>query len=539
MTNKKLIEKLQEDMEMRGFSHYTKDSYLRKAKEIIEYFGKPMKQVTTKELREFLIKYLKEEKKISERSVNYYNSVIRFIYDVVLDTPINQKQIPMYKKKRRLPKILSDEELNIFFDACDNYMYETIFMMIYGSGLRISEATNLRVEDIDSENMRLFVRNGKGERQRYTVLPKASLEMLRKCYKMYKPNHPEGYMFLNREGNPLKVERLRVFFRRYRRRAKISEDFIVHSLRHSFATKLVEEGAPIELTGGGKITDETVLNPLKQVKVSKYSKSGIISGQTRVLPNDTSSYREVDVVVGEDGTSYDAVENNRKTAGFTKTVGETTSTMTLAEMAQIMVDEYETMIKSIEKYHGFYIGRYELTADGEKPGATLTSRNWYQLYANCKTLSASDKAMTRMIWGCQWDVTCKWIANYGDQKSISNPSTWGNYRNYNTANGYSEEDVGYEAGAGSKQNTGSSENWKANNIYDFTGNCYEWTQEAYYANCRTNIWGGYCDEGSGSKASRRENNAPTYDDFYGYLRFSSHSNSATMRVEGKTRNKKT
>lgn len=245
MTNKKLLEKLKEDMEMRGFSHYTKDSYYRKAKEITEYFGKPMKQVTTKELREFLMKYLREERKVSERSVNYYNSVIRFIYDVVLDKPINQKQIPMYKKKRRLPKILSDTELDVFFNACDNYMYKTIFMMIYGSGLRISEATNLRVEDIDSENMRLFVRNGKGERERYTVLPKTSLEMLRICYKMYQPNHPEGYMFLNREGNPVKVERLRVFFRRYRRKAGISEEFIVHSLRHAFATRLVEEGIPL------------------------------------------------------------------------------------------------------------------------------------------------------------------------------------------------------------------------------------------------------------------------------------------------------
>ena len=245
MTNKKLLEKLKEDMEMRGFSHYTKESYYRKAKEIIEYFGKSMRQVTTKELREYLMKYLREEKKISERSVNYYNSVIRFIYDVVLDKPINQKQIPMYKKKRRLPKILSEKELDVFFNACDNYMYKTIFMMIYGSGLRISEAVNLRVEDIDSENMRLFVRNGKGERERYTVLPKTSLEMLRKCYKMYRPNHPEGYMFINREGNPLKVERLRVFFRRYRRKAGISEEFIVHSLRHSFATRLVEEGVPL------------------------------------------------------------------------------------------------------------------------------------------------------------------------------------------------------------------------------------------------------------------------------------------------------
>lgn len=245
MTNKKLLEKLKEDMEMRGFSHHTKDSYYRKAKEITEYFEKPMKQVTTKELREFLMKYLREERKISERSVNYYNSVIRFMYDVVLDKPINQKQIPMYKKKRRLPKILSDKELDVFFNACDNYMYKTIFMMIYGSGLRISEATNLRVEDIDSENMRLFVRNGKGERERYTVLPQTSLEMLRICYKMYQPKHPEGYMFLNREGNPLKVERLRVYFRRYRRKAGISEEFIVHSLRHAFATRLVEEGIPL------------------------------------------------------------------------------------------------------------------------------------------------------------------------------------------------------------------------------------------------------------------------------------------------------
>ncbi len=245
MENKELIEKLQEDMEMRGFSHYTKDSYIRKAKEIVKYFEKPMEEVTTKELREYLMKYLKEERKISERSVNYYNSVIRFIYDVVLDKPINQKQIPMYKKKRKVPKVLSEEELDIFFDACEDYKYKTIFMLIYGTGLRISEAANIRIEDIDSKNMRLFVRNGKGEKERYTVLPQRSLEMLRECYRKYRPKHPEGYMFLNREGKPLKIERLRVFFRRYRRKAGISEEFIVHSLRHSFATKLVEEGVAL------------------------------------------------------------------------------------------------------------------------------------------------------------------------------------------------------------------------------------------------------------------------------------------------------
>ena len=136
-------------------------------------------------------------------------------------------------------------------------MYKTIFMMIYGSGLRVSEAVNLRIEDIDSRKMRIFVRAGKGGKDRYTVLPKTSLEMLRKYYKMYKPKHPEGYIFLNREGKPLKIERTRVFFRRYRKKAKIDDKFVIHSLRHGFATDLIERGASIlevkELMGHSNI----------------------------------------------------------------------------------------------------------------------------------------------------------------------------------------------------------------------------------------------------------------------------------------------
>lgn len=82
-----------------------------------------MEKVTTKELRDYLLKYLKEERRLSSRSINYYNSIIRFIYDVVLDKPINQKQIPMLKGKRRLPKILSEKELNVFFDALNTKQY--------------------------------------------------------------------------------------------------------------------------------------------------------------------------------------------------------------------------------------------------------------------------------------------------------------------------------------------------------------------------------------------------------------------------------
>ncbi len=258
MTNEEIIRKMKEDMKMRGFSHHTEDSYLRKAKDVMEYFkGKELEEVTVEELRNYLLKYLREERNLSERSVNYYNSVIRFVYEVTLDKLINKKQLPMYRKRREMKDVLTKEELSTFFNACDNYMYKTIFMMIYGSGLRISEAVNLRVEDIESKKMRIFVRAGKGGKERYTVLPKTSLEMLREYYKKYQPKHPEGYLFLNSEGNPLKVERTRVFFRRYRRKAKIDDKFVVHSLRHSFATDLIERGADIlevkELMGHSNI----------------------------------------------------------------------------------------------------------------------------------------------------------------------------------------------------------------------------------------------------------------------------------------------
>lgn len=232
MTNQELLQKMKEDMKMRGFSHYTYDAYLGKAKDIMRYFNKPMEEVTIEELRDFLLKYLKEERKLAERSVNYYNSVIRFMYEVTMDKLINKKQLPMYRRRRKMIDVLTKEELSTFFDACDNYMYKTIFMLIYGSGLRVGEAVNLRIQDIDSKKMRIFVSEGKGKKDRYTVLPQASLDMLRKYYKMYKPKHPEGYIFLNREGRVLKVERTRVFFRRYRRKAKIDEKFVVHSLRH-------------------------------------------------------------------------------------------------------------------------------------------------------------------------------------------------------------------------------------------------------------------------------------------------------------------
>ena len=254
------------------------------------------------------------------------------------------------------------------------------------------------------------------------------------------------------------------------------------------------------------------------VKTKLYSKSEIISGKTRTTPGTSSGYREPDLVVGSNGTSYDAEEEYYKDIlGFSSK----------EKMAEAFVADYNEMIVSIGKYGGFYIGRYELSESGvKKDQPTLTKTNWYNLYKKCTELQASDKVKTQMIWGCQWDVTMNWLISSGAKTSDEvnkNSSTWGNYRNYNTANNYTEGTTGYEKNAGSLQNTGSSENWKANNIYDLAGNVEEWTQEASSTGDRASRGGVYNYYGYNFPDSYRGSYISD-NSGYGGGRFSSHFN---------------
>ena len=224
---------------------------------------------------------------------------------------------------------------------------------------------------------------------------------------------------------------------------------------------ITTSGAPYTLCGTSGDTSVTA---------SMASKSGIINDKNgnalaRTTPGTTSSpyYREPDLVVGN-GTQYDYA--NYGTAGFSS----------LVDMAQNLVKDYEEMIASVGKYGGFYVGRYELTGSVDNPkevsNTVLTNQNWYNLYKACKGFTTNE-VESRMIWGCQWDMVCKYILEHGEKKSITNSSTWGNYIN-NT-----------ETGHGSKQITGYKESWSANKIYDIAGNCWELTQEAYYTGTRT------------------------------------------------------
>ena len=248
----------------------------------------------------------------------------------------------------------------------------------------------------------------------------------------------------------------------------------------------------------------TTLAGTTGVITNRYSKGNIIEGIDRGTPN-SSDYREPDILTDED-TDDTAVQ-----AGFTaKEATETEGAKTaLKVMAESLVQDYSDMIESIAKYKGFYIGRYELSTKTEngvtvgieqKYKASQTNKNWYKLYKYSKNIAGSENMQTRMIWGCQWDVTCKWLKEHN--YDINNSSAWGNYKDsVSPANGGNYEQ-------NNNKNTGSNENWKANNIYDLAGNCKEWTQEANSTDRRALRGGVYLNNGSDTPASNRSINLP-------------------------------
>ena len=256
------------------------------------------------------------------------------------------------------------------------------------------------------------------------------------------------------------------------------------------------------------------------VKTKLYSKSITIGTDSnkktiRTIPGTSSSYREPDLVVGGNGLNYDA---------YYKTILGKNATK--EELAQLFVEDYKEMIESIQKYGGFYIGRYELSAAGvQKNQPTLVYTNWYNLYKKCKELNASDKVETRMIWGCQWDVTMNWLISSGAKTSNEvnkDSSSWGNYNN-TSVKANDGTTVLKANGTSAKLNTGKTTFTMANNIYDLAGNCLEWTQEAGSTSVRVYMGGYYNGDGSFYPASDRNGYIPDRRDS-GSIRFSSHFN---------------
>lgn len=247
MTNEEIIQKAREEITLRGLSPWTEKEYMDKLRVLLLYFeNRPLEEMTETDLRNFLL-YLMNVKKLSSASVNIYNSAFRFIFGAVLERNLNYQMIPRRRIHRELPFIMSRNDIVKFLSCIDNLRDRAIFETIYGAGLRLSEITHLRVQDIDSEGMRLFVYQGKGGKDRYTLLSQRNLEVLREYWKEYHPNHPDGYLFYPKAHKERCItwRAIQDAFHKYRKRAELSDSFTVHTLRHCFATHLLESGVDV------------------------------------------------------------------------------------------------------------------------------------------------------------------------------------------------------------------------------------------------------------------------------------------------------
>lgn len=139
-------------MQLRGYSLKTQEAYIRYIKQFYDYYNKPFEQIGTKEIRKYLY-YLQIIKKYSDSYVNQNYSALRFLYKIVLNQEWSVKKYPRLKRNKKLPVVLSRDEISNIFSAITNFKHKAILTTIYSAGLRISEAANLTIEDIDSKNM--------------------------------------------------------------------------------------------------------------------------------------------------------------------------------------------------------------------------------------------------------------------------------------------------------------------------------------------------------------------------------------------------
>lgn len=262
MNKEQILLRMKEDIQLRGLSENTTVSYMLNARIFLEYCNRSVEQLNEHDIRKFLV-YLIKEKEVKPQTVNLYSAAIRFLFAVTLNRTLNYLQIPRQKKRKTLPEVLTREEVTSIIDSCLNIKHKAILMVAYSSGLRVSEVATLKMQHIDSKNMRLFVEDGKGGKDRYTLLSETCLDVLREYWKKYRPKHPEGWLFLGTyDVSHITSDGIENAFNKAAKRACITKDVSIHSLRHAFSTHLLEDGATLlqvkELLGHSSIQSTTI-----------------------------------------------------------------------------------------------------------------------------------------------------------------------------------------------------------------------------------------------------------------------------------------
>lgn len=244
-----LRERFIEDMRVRGLAPATQRQYLHHTIDYAKYFNRSPEQLDCDAIHQYLV-HLVEDRKLSPETVNACVSSLKFLYLNTLEMPWTNEYFPRVRRGTRLPVVLSQEEILLFFDHVAGLKNRAALMVSYGAGLRVSETVAVKVGDIDSKRMLIRVEQGKGQKDRYAMLSVRLLDVLRRYWRTCRPGpgRPGDYLFPSwREGGHMSVTSLQTACREAGFRSGLRKKVTVHGLRHAFATHLLENGADLRI----------------------------------------------------------------------------------------------------------------------------------------------------------------------------------------------------------------------------------------------------------------------------------------------------
>jgi site-specific recombinase XerD len=241
----KLHDQMEGDLILKAYSPHTKRAYLRCVQQFVRHYMRSPEEMGETEVRNFLL-YLVRDRQASPATQDMYVNALKFLYTITLKRPEAVKGISHPKRPKTLPVILSPEEVLRVFAAIRAVNYKAIIATAYAAGLRISEVCALQVSDIDSQRMRIHVRSGKGKKDRYVMLGESLLALLRQYYQAVRPQG--GYLFPGQKPQQhISTTAVSLVLRKVIRETGLSKKVTMHTLRHCFATHLLEAGTDIRI----------------------------------------------------------------------------------------------------------------------------------------------------------------------------------------------------------------------------------------------------------------------------------------------------
>lgn len=258
-----------QQMQLKGYSENTIQSYVDCLIGLSKFYNTSPDLLSDQQIRDYLHHCI-VEKKLSTSWVNQCISALKILFVQILKKEWDAITIPRIKREKKLPVVLAKEEVKAILSEVKNIKHKTILTLIYSAGLRVGEAINLKVSDIDSKRMQIRIRQAKGAKDRYVILSAVLLDLLRTYYNLYKP---KDYLFPSQMNEQISDRTVQCIFKQACKKCKLNKTVSVHVLRHSFATHLMEQGVSLpiiqQLLGHKSLRTTSVYLHVQQYTIDK------------------------------------------------------------------------------------------------------------------------------------------------------------------------------------------------------------------------------------------------------------------------------